>query len=137
MDIEIVEFYPIKEEESGNFTGSLHVYIIGLDVDLRGIFVSYDKTRDKHWRFYFPRSKSIDKDTKLEVFYPVFQFANHEHTRELMRQIRFRGKPYIQKNYLGLDVKEPPKAERKSHGFSKSKPKVEEPKDLWNRRKSV
>ena len=44
MNVEIVEFYPLEcKEENGIVAGTLHVYLIDLDVDLRGIYVTKNK----------------------------------------------------------------------------------------------
>jgi len=128
MDIEVVEFYPHQEKPEGNgsFAGSLHVYIIDHNIDLRGIYVSYDKERKNQWRFTLPTLLGLDQETKEKVRFPAFQYADKKKTLQLMKQIRYRGKPYIQKNFLGMDVEQPAKAERKP--FVK-KPFVKRPFD--------
>lgn len=137
MDVEIVEFYPITKEE-GRFAGSLHVYIIDLHIDLRGIYVTFDQKRETKWKFTFPWIKTVDFETKEEVKFPVIQFSDRKKNFALMKQIRYRGKPYIQKNFLGMDVEEPPKAEKKP--FVK-KPFVKRPfnpnfKKKWDKKES-
>jgi hypothetical protein len=126
MDIEIVEFYPIKTQEGGGFTGSLHVYLIEQDIDIRGIYVKYDPKKPKAFLFLMPAQFAKDSDGKATKF-PIFQFANHCKNTQLKKQIEFRAIPYIQKNHLGMDVMEPPKAEKRKPKF---KPQT---KDLWNR----
>lgn len=93
MNIEVVEFYPIeKDDKKQSLKGSLHVYLIDLGLDLRGIFVL--KKKDT-WVFRLPYRKGIDSDTKQPVTYPIFSFMKPEMNKELMKAIREKGKEYI------------------------------------------
>jgi hypothetical protein len=127
MDIEVVEFYPLKTQEGGGFTGSLHVYIIELEVDIRGILVRYDPSKQRPFSFLLPCQFAKDEEGK-SVRFPIFQFANHMKNAQLKKQIEYRAIPHIQKHHLHMDVTEPPKAEKKKPAF---KPQV---KELWNRK---
>jgi hypothetical protein len=131
MDVEIVEFYPAEKKEDGGFTGSLHVYVIPLGMDLRGVYVSFDPKAEKKWYFKLPTSVVIDKETGEKKKFPYINFTNRRKQLDLVKDIRFRGKPYIQKNYLMMeDIVEPPKAEKKIYGKGKqpfNKPKFGKP----------
>ena len=136
MEIEVVEFYPYKREGS-SFSGSLHVYIVDLCIDLRGIFVSYDKKRvrptNHTWIFRLPSKKTFSESDKKEVFYPVFQFSDKKKNLELLKEIRKQGKPYIQKNYLGLDIKTEPRKERKTYEDKNQSYKKQDDRPLWKK----
>ena len=74
LRIEIVDFYETTRKKDF-IEGTLHIYLIDYNIDLRGIYLKKDK---KHWFLDFPYRKSIDKDTNKEVKYPVFSFTNIE-----------------------------------------------------------
>lgn len=95
MKIEIVEFYPIKKDKH-TFIGTMHIYILDLDVDLRGIFVSRKEDR---WFFRLPQKKAIENGK--EVFYPIFSFTSREKYGELLDAVKLEGKKYIKKE-LGI-----------------------------------
>ncbi len=96
MKIEIVEFYPIKKTGK-NFTGTLHVYIIDTDQDIRGIYVSKDK---KNWWFRIPSRTHYDEELKKELSYPIFSFTNVDKNKELLSLIISEGKKYIIENFI-------------------------------------
>ena len=97
MNIEVVEFYPIeKNDKKQSLKGSLHVYLIDLGLDLRGIFVLKKKNT---WVFRLPYRKGVDPDTKQPVGYPIFSFMKPEMNKELMQAIREKGKEYIIDNF--------------------------------------
>lgn len=93
MDIEIVEFYEMhRVDEKRILQGSLHIYLIDLDVDLRGIMV---RKRNDSWFFGLPSLFGIDPDTKKKVKFPIFSFADRKKTDEMKKLIIKKGKEYI------------------------------------------
>jgi hypothetical protein len=93
--IEIVNFYPTVREDNKQFLqGSLHVYIVDLGIDLRGVFVS--KKKD-FWYFSLPMR--IAKDDGKTVKYPIMSFRDRDKTNQLLQIIKEQGKPFIE-NYL-------------------------------------
>ena len=100
MEIEVVEFYPKKvEREQMLLKGSLHVYLIDWQADLRGIFVHRIKDQ---WRFFLPFGWGIDLETTQEVRYPILSLTDGEKHRKLVSNIRKQGKEYIMENYKDL-----------------------------------
>lgn len=98
MEVEIVEFYPIeRNDEKQTLFGSLHVYLVDIEVDLRGIQV---KKRKNSWFFGLPSMVNLDQETKERVRFPVFAFVSREKTDALKKVITAKGKEYITKNYL-------------------------------------
>lgn len=96
MDIEVIEFYPTKQTEN-EIIGSMHIYIIDLGIDLRGIHVV---RKGKFWRIDMPSRFGIDEDTKQEVRFPVFSFSDLKKNKELRDLIVLKGKEYIEKNFM-------------------------------------
>lgn len=91
--IEIVNFYIINREDSKQFMqGTLHVYLVDLEIDLRGVFVS--KKKD-FWHFSLPLQKALDSEKKTNR-YPVISFRDRDKTTQLLQAIREKGKPYIE-----------------------------------------
>lgn len=101
MNIEVVDFY--QQSNSGtahrphtNFIGTLHIYICDLDIDLRGLPVF---KKGKRIFIQMPTKMGIDPDTKEQVKYPTFNFANHNKQKEFVSAIVKVGVPFIQKKY--------------------------------------
>lgn len=100
MNIEIVEFYLDKFDKKGKFfNGTLHIYLIDIQYDFRGIYVQ--RKGDK-WLFLPPVKMTIDKETQEKVRYPVFASPNPDKNREFIRQIRELAIPYIKQNLREL-----------------------------------
>ena len=90
MKIEIVEFYPVEERK---YIGTLHIYIIDKDMDLRGIRIFPIKTG---YFFQMPGEYAID-DEGHQVFYPYISFIKETDKKGLMNQIISHGTKYIDK----------------------------------------
>lgn len=111
MEIEIVEFYEYKRDDKKQFlAGTLHVYIVDLEIDLRGVSVFKKKN---FWFFKAAHLCGIDPETKAKVKYPAFIFANQKKNEELSNLIREKGKEYIIKNVL----KQNPRKNNESGNF--------------------
>ena len=93
MNIEIVEFYPLeRDDKKQTLKGSLHVYLIDLGVDLRGVFVNKKKNS---WFLSPPHMFGKDPETGEKVRFPVFSYVNQEKEKELKKGIREKGREYI------------------------------------------
>jgi hypothetical protein len=104
MNIEVVEFYVVDTSEDNEIlSGTLHVYLIDYDIDLRGIFVSKKKN---YWHFTLPYKKAVDGETGAILRYPIFSFANLEKNKDLFTAIRTKGREYIE-NLLNQTICEP------------------------------
>lgn len=88
MNIEIVEFYPIKDKK---FIGTLHIYIIDYNLDVRGIKVFRMK---KNYFFQMPGMTTIDENGK-KVFYPYISFIDENTKKSLIDQIIKKGSKYV------------------------------------------
>lgn len=93
MKIEIVEFYPSKIRKNQEI-GSLHIYIIPFNMDLRGISV-YKKKNGFY--FQFPQYKG-EVDGKI-VPYPIINLVNEKEKKSLVAAVIKQGTEYILKNH--------------------------------------
>lgn len=98
MKIEIVEFYPyIPKNEEDRLTkksllGTLHVYLVDYEIDLRGITVH---RHPGGIRFLMPQKFTFDHETNALVRYPVIQFTDPNKKNQLIGEIRRLGIPYL------------------------------------------
>ena len=90
MKIEMVEFYPIKDR---NHIGTLHIYIVECNMDLRGIRIFPTKTG---YFFQLPGEYVKDEEDN-DVFYPYISFINDDDKKSLMQQLIIKGTEYINK----------------------------------------
>ncbi|MDD3471515.1 MAG: hypothetical protein PHS86_01925 [Syntrophaceae bacterium] len=86
MKIELVEFYPYQKpsthKKSGwTRVGTVHVYLIDFEMDLRGIIVT---KKGKCFRFNMPHFRAYDQETGEKVMYPHVRFTNNEKQKALM-----------------------------------------------------
>ena len=94
MEIEVIEFFPfsfVKERET--LSGTLRIRIVDLKINLLGVFVS---RRKDSWQFSMPGRKATHHQTGEEIRYPYFVFEEKWMQRELMDQIRLKGKEFIE-----------------------------------------
>lgn len=98
MEVEIVDFYfKERNDEKERFTGSLHVYLPEIQVDVRNFFVLKYKQK---WRFWFPIGFGIDPETGKKVRFPIFCFLDAEKNAKMLDAIRKKGIEFIEENYL-------------------------------------
>lgn len=94
MEIEIVEYYPeIATTKKKCKQGTMHVYIIDIGMDIRGI--RWIKTK-KQWIMLMPHMPALDEGKR--VFYPVISFTDIDKMKDLLTQIKQKGLDYITKN---------------------------------------
>jgi hypothetical protein len=93
MEIEIVEFYEtFRDQEKRQLKGTLHVYLIDLNADLRGVRICKEK---KKWFVNLPSGWATDEETKERIQYPYFSFMDREKTVALRNLIREKGIPFV------------------------------------------
>lgn len=96
MKFELVDFYPITDKNRGrskkNILGSVHVYIIDCNVDIRGIKVAKKGNRIL---FLMPHMFSLDLETGQEVRYPIFSFTNPKDHESMMNFLHSEVKTHI------------------------------------------
>lgn len=104
MNIEIVGFYEdSRDDAKQHLIGTLHVYLIDEEIDLRGIYVTKKK---ESWWFGMPQRKGKDEETGKAVWYPTFTFTDIEKQKSLMVAIRKGGREYIEKHVLKKEAVE-------------------------------
>lgn len=93
MKIEVVEFYPFIKQRANTLEGSLHIYIIDEERDVRGIYVL--KRKNKYW-FFQPKGYNVDPETGNRVFFPINNYTSKRKNAELQKAIQTEGKKYIE-----------------------------------------
>lgn len=93
MKVEIVEFYPFKSKKPDHFTGSMHVYLCDLGIDLRDIFVVKHK-KGKLWKFFLPCHVRTD-ETGKPIRFSVFTFTDQKKNKDLIDSIIKEGNKYM------------------------------------------
>ena len=105
MKFELVDFYPADEiNKRKNFVGTVHIYAIDCQLDIRGILVT---THGKGMFFNLPHFKAIDKETKSVVRYPLIRWTNEATHKEMMNFLHQQVKTEIwnRLNILNSKVK--------------------------------
>ncbi|MDC7243672.1 MAG: hypothetical protein PQJ44_07025 [Sphaerochaetaceae bacterium] len=101
MKIEVVEFYPRKTKNKNIIIGTLHIYWIDEEMDIRGCNV-YVKNKRIH--ITLPYFKQYDPEQERVVTYPVINYMNQEKQDSLKKAIIEEGKKYVQK-YLKKNMR--------------------------------
>jgi hypothetical protein len=98
MEIEVVEFYPISKTKN-TIRGTLHVYLIDYQYDIRGIHVFVKQLTNGRKYIYIdmPFSWGIDQETKLKVRYPILGFTDKAKQKEFMKALISKGNEYVKK----------------------------------------
>lgn len=96
MKFELVEFYPEKKALRGKRVclGTVHIYAIDCELDLRGIAVS---KHGKGMFFNFPHYSAIDSESGEKVRYPIVRWTNQKTHEEMMNFLHKEVKPEILK----------------------------------------
>jgi hypothetical protein len=93
MKFEFVEFYPaVPPKKNKNFMGTLHIYLIDVELDIRGISVI---RHGKNLFFNFPHFWAIDVETEQEARYPVVRFASDPRQQAMIDFLQKDCKPII------------------------------------------
>lgn len=104
MKIELVEFYPYtpteKQKVDRFMLGTVHVYLIDEELDLRGIQVKRMRGKTKGIIFLFPHVNALDPETKERVRYPLVRFTNEEKHKQLLDFLHEQVKPLIKERLL-------------------------------------
>jgi hypothetical protein len=96
MKFEFVEFYEATEERkskiSNKLIGTVHIYLIDCELDIRGIYV---KKQGKQIYFHLPHFSDIDNETGEKVKYPHIRFVNQKKQSEMLDFLHKVVKPKI------------------------------------------
>ena len=95
MKFEMVEFYPATEpKKKKNFLGTVHIYAIDCELDIRGILVTL---HGNGMFFNLPHFRAIDSETGKEVRYPHIRWTNQATHKDMMDFLHGTVKPEIKK----------------------------------------
>jgi len=95
MKIEVQEFYPTQNAKKGQrYIGTLHIYLVETEEDLRGIKVYKSGNR---FFFQMPGQQVKDEDGEL-VFYPYHSFMPDKQ-REFLQEMVKVGVEFMRKYY--------------------------------------
>ncbi len=89
MQIEVVGFYPNSKKSKGGCIGTLHIYLVDLDMDVRGVCVV--KNGSKYY-FFLPQRLSTDG---TNIRYPVMNFTNVEKHKAFVKDLRAVGTAFM------------------------------------------
>jgi hypothetical protein len=100
MELEIVEFYPVKYSPKKNITqpekfiGTLHIYLPKFGMDIRGIAVF---RKAKQFFFKLPSHRYVDDETKVRKTYPIINFIKKEDATLFCDLLKKLGNDYVKK----------------------------------------
>lgn len=95
MKFELVDFYPVSKKlppKNKNMVGTVHIYAIDKNMDLRGILVF---KRNKNIIFYLPNSTGFDEETGKKVYYPLYSFTSPDEHKSMLDFLHDEVKPTI------------------------------------------
>jgi len=82
MEIEVVGFYPNAKKTKGGCIGTMQIYIIDFDMDIRGVCVLKNGSK---YHFFLPHMRSTDGTNSR---YPAINFANPERHKAFNRDLK-------------------------------------------------
>lgn len=98
MKFEFVEFYPnqshLISDRRTKCLGTVHVYAIDCELDIRGIVVS---RRGKSLFFSIPHFYGFDEETGKPTRYPLIHWTKAETQQEMMDFLHKEVKPEVVK----------------------------------------
>jgi len=99
MEIEIVDAYPLITKSGKQSGWSMAIYLIDLDMDLRGILATKTK---KGWFFSMPFLKNFCQEKKDLVKFPIISFVKREKNLNLMKKLRQKGTEFLEKKIKSM-----------------------------------
>jgi len=102
-NFEIVEFYPSEPElaqKNHKVIGSLHIYVIDCQMDIRGILVIKTK---KGIFFHMPHGSNYDYDEKRVVHFPVINFTQEGKMEAMKNFVQTEGRKYISRKLTEIE----------------------------------
>lgn len=92
MKFELVEFYPIKDSKFRRTVGTVHIYAIDCELDIRGILVT---KQGNAIYFNFPHYNAKDQETNENVRYPHIRWTNDKTHKEMLDFLHREVKPLV------------------------------------------
>lgn len=102
MKFELVEFYAIDNKEFPKTLGTVHIYAIDCELDIRGILVT---KQAKGIYFNLPHYNAKDQETGENVRYPHIRWTNQKTHEEMLNFLHREVKPLVLKNLKARGVK--------------------------------
>ena len=134
MGIKVINLYS-HEKTQVRLTGSVHVLIEEYGIDLRDIWVIYERSANnlKSRSFFvtLPRRKGVNPDG-TECTFPVFQFADKELQKSISSAIIGAIKEYVLANFDSIPEQKAIKKKKKKYDNA---PKRPESKPMWDKSK--
>lgn len=97
MNIEIVEFFPISiDQAKETLSGTLKIKLVDFGINILGIFVTKKKNA---WFFSLPGRTALDRETGQEIRFPFVAFEDREKHKELIAEIRNKGRIFIESKF--------------------------------------
>lgn len=94
MEFEVLNFYEIKREDAKqHIVGTLHVRILEIGLDLKGILAFRKKN---FWMFRIPRRTAFDRKLGKSVEYGIFLFDTKEKNDKFFDFLHTKGKEFIE-----------------------------------------
>ncbi len=96
--IEIIEYYPlIKKNKKQNFIGTMHIYLVDEEMDVRGVYVF--KKEDNKYKFVMPHKYSKDLESGKNEWYPIINFTSQRKNKDLSKALYIKGTDYVKEFY--------------------------------------
>lgn len=106
MKIEIIDFFFLKiDRKKRHFYGTMHVFLVDHEIEIRGIFVIYKKDK---FIFEMPYRKGLDIKEDKMMKYPYLRFRSEEKNNSFFNQLRSLGEEYIRKEIMTLPAENRP-----------------------------
>ncbi len=99
MKFEMVEYYPFVEPKKG-FIGTVHIYAIDCELDIRGILI---KKTSGGIHFNLPHFRTTELESGVQVSYPMIRWTNPATQKEMMNFLHKKVKPEILKRIENVD----------------------------------
>ena len=92
MKFELVEYYPINNKQFPRTLGTVHIYAIDCELDIRGIIVT---KQGKGIYFNLPHYNAKDQETGENVRYPHIRWTNQKTQEEMLDFLHREVKPIV------------------------------------------
>jgi hypothetical protein len=102
MKFELVEFYPIENKQFPKTVGTVHIYAIDCELDIRGILVT---KQGKGIYFNLPHYNAKDQETGENVRYPHIRWTNQATHEEMLNFLHREVKPLVLESLKSREVK--------------------------------
>lgn len=101
MEFEIIEFYPREEIDKQRAVGTLHIHILSLGIEIRGINVF---VRKNNIMIVMPKGRYFHEESKTIRYYPIFSMLDKDAYYTFMGKFSTAAKKYVREK-LGIEEK--------------------------------